>query len=413
MNNIQTSDSLVVGQVYTRNDLKKLFNITDATINTGIFQPKNHASIWLFITEDKTTDRTQYHDLLEEDTLSMQGQTSGRKDDLIISHMKNGLEIILFYRKIKYEFDKAGFRYEGNFSYKSHLGDKPTTFLLNRINNKKFKHGNKRTWELAIDAITSLGGSATQQDILKHIATRHSDYIPSNLAPDLTMLSVNQNSRVNLSQNINPRRTDGDNQFDRLFKLGSGVNAKYEFYDPTVHGVWEIYLESENNKLAVRSLNDAIIVKALEHAQKEAEASHAFDATSVEDQRKKVLSNIVRRQGQPAFRKALLEAYEGKCAITGCTLTELLEAAHIHPYKGTHTNVVSNGLLLRADIHTLFDLRLINIDPDSLNVFVSEKLVGTDYEYLQNVRIRSPNKKIDAPSYDALKWRLILTTEKN
>lgn len=75
MNNIQTSDSLIVGQVYTRNDLKKLFNITDATINTGIFQPKNHASIWLFITEDKTTDRTQYHDLLEEDTLSMQGQT--------------------------------------------------------------------------------------------------------------------------------------------------------------------------------------------------------------------------------------------------------------------------------------------------------------------------------------------------
>ncbi|EPX9373082.1 hypothetical protein [Yersinia ruckeri] len=75
MNNIQTSDSLVVGQVYTRNDLKKLFNITDATINTGIFQPKNHTSIWLFITEDKTTDRTQYNDLLEEDIISMQGKT--------------------------------------------------------------------------------------------------------------------------------------------------------------------------------------------------------------------------------------------------------------------------------------------------------------------------------------------------
>lgn len=404
MNNIQTSDSLVVGQVYTRNDLKKLFNITDATINTGIFQPKNHTSIWLFITEDKTADRTQYHDLLEEDILSMQGQTSGRKDDLIISHMKNGLEIILFYRKRKYEFDKAGFRYEGNVSYKSHSGEKPATFLLNRINNKKFKHGNKRTWELALDAITSLGGSAAQQDILKHITTQHSDYISSNLAPDLTMLSVNQNSRVNLSQNINPRRTDSDNQFDRLFKLSSGVNAKYEFYDPTVHGVWEIYLESENNKLAVRSLNNAITAKALEHAQKEAEASHAFDATSVEDQRKKVLSNIVYRQGQPAFRKALLEAYDGKCAITGCVLTELLEAAHIHPYKGAHTNVVSNGLLLRADIHTLFDLGLIRIDPSSLKVCISKKIIGTDYESLKNISIYSPTLEKNRPYLNALRW---------
>lgn len=299
MDNVRTSDSLVVGQVYTRNDLKELFNITDATINTGIFQPKNHRSIWLFITEDKTTDRTQYHDLLEKNSLTMQGQTSGRKDELIISHRESGLEIILFYRKRKYEFDKAGFRYEGNFSYESHYGEKPTTFLLNRIHST----GYSRTGELTLDAQTT---------------------------------------------------------------------------------------------------------KALENAQREAEASHAFDATSVEDQRKKVLANIVRRQGQPAFRKALLKAYEGKCAITDCSLTELLEAAHIHPYKGAHTNVVSNGLLLRADIHTLFDLGLINIDPDSLKVCISEKLVGTDYEYLQHRRIRSPSNKIDAPSYDALKWRLEL-----
>ncbi|EOB3111711.1 HNH endonuclease, partial [Yersinia enterocolitica] len=92
---------------------------------------------------------------------------------------------------------------------------------------------------------------------------------------------------------------------------------------------------------------------------------------------------------------------------TGCALTELLEAAHIHPYKGAHTNVVSNGLLLRADIHTLFDLGLINIDPDSLNVCISEKLVGTDYEYLKKLRVKLPIKNIDSPNHDALKWHLI------
>lgn len=89
-----------------------------------------------------------------------------------------------------------------------------------------------------------------------------------------------------------------------------------------------------------------------------------FDPTSLEDGRQKIKQMVTLRQGQPAFRKALMMAYERRCAITGCTIEAVLEAAHISPYDGKKTNDVTNGLLLRADIHTMFDLGLIKVYGD-------------------------------------------------
>lgn len=65
------SEQLELGVVYTRGDLRTLFEIHDATINNGIFHPKGYDSVWLFVTERKTPDRTQYVDTLEDDTLQM------------------------------------------------------------------------------------------------------------------------------------------------------------------------------------------------------------------------------------------------------------------------------------------------------------------------------------------------------
>jgi hypothetical protein len=50
---MKTSESLVDGAIYTRSELREMFNIRDATINTGIFRPKGHDSVWLFVTEKK------------------------------------------------------------------------------------------------------------------------------------------------------------------------------------------------------------------------------------------------------------------------------------------------------------------------------------------------------------------------
>jgi len=129
----RTSDHLTVDEIYSRARLRELFEITDATINTGIFQPLGHESVWLFVTEKKTADRTQYEDKLEGDVLEWDGQTSGRKDDLIIGHRNRGLELLVFYRREKYEFADAGFRYEGPFEYVSHRGSEPAHFRLQRV----------------------------------------------------------------------------------------------------------------------------------------------------------------------------------------------------------------------------------------------------------------------------------------
>ncbi len=87
------------------------------------------------------------------------------------------------------------------------------------------------------------------------------------------------------------------------------------------------------------------------------------DANLGEDLRARAYREVVRRQGQRLFRRRLLDAYDNRCAVTGTVEPNVLEAAHIHRYMGPHSNIESNGLLLRADIHTLFDLYLLTIEP--------------------------------------------------
>jgi putative restriction endonuclease len=127
-----TSEQLKYGNLYTREDLSRMFGITDATIKTGIFRPKGHDSIWLFVTKEKTPDRTQYNDDLRGDDLFMEGQTRGRKDRLLIEHEDRGLELVLFYRKTRFEHPGAAFRYEGRFKYIDHTGSNPARFHLKR-----------------------------------------------------------------------------------------------------------------------------------------------------------------------------------------------------------------------------------------------------------------------------------------
>lgn len=80
------------------------------------------------------------------------------------------------------------------------------------------------------------------------------------------------------------------------------------------------------------------------------------------------------RRGQPEFRLLLLDVYSTTCAISGCHDAQALEAAHIIPHAENEDYSVSNGILLRADLHRLFDQHLISIDPRSGTIAVSSKL---------------------------------------
>lgn len=127
-----------------------------------------------------------------------------------------------------------------------------------------------------------------------------------------------------------------------------------------------------------------------------------FDPNAEEDTRLKVVAAVHRRQGGVRFRRALLGAYRGACAMTRYDAAPALEAAHIIPYRGPQTNHTTNGLLLRADMHDLFDLGLIAVDVDSMGLLLAKELAGTTYESFAGQQLWMPPEVELRPNMEAL-----------
>lgn len=141
----------------------------------------------------------------------------------------------------------------------------------------------------------------------------------------------------------------------------------------------------------------------------EADAEEVLEADPAQpideyDERRRVVRQIVARRGQREFRSRLLDAYGGCCAITGCDAQAVLEAAHLIPYRGPNSNSPENGLLLRADIHTLLDLQLLSVRPDDLTVVVSASLTHTHYATLEGALLRRPSGSYRGPGRRELEF---------
>ncbi len=115
------------------------------------------------------------------------------------------------------------------------------------------------------------------------------------------------------------------------------------------------------------------------------------------------------RLGQGAFRVMITDAYERKCAISGERTLPVLDAAHIKPYEKSGPHFISNGLLLRTDLHKLFDKGYLTITNDH-KIEVSRKIKeefenGRDYyKYHGNILTTLPPRQIDRPSQSFIEW---------
>lgn len=114
------------------------------------------------------------------------------------------------------------------------------------------------------------------------------------------------------------------------------------------------------------------------------------------------------RLGQGTFRFHVSRAYEGACAVTGEHSGPVLEAAHIKPYSEEGVHEVSNGLLLRSDIHRLFDGGYTTVTSD-FRFLVSKRLKqeyanGKTYYPLHGQRIALPQADADRPTKALLEW---------
>jgi predicted restriction endonuclease len=127
------------------------------------------------------------------------------------------------------------------------------------------------------------------------------------------------------------------------------------------------------------------------------------DPASLADSRLSISQTAVDRPGQPAFRASVLDAYAGRCAVSGTPQEEVLQAAHIFPYNGPETDHITNGLLLRADLHILFDLGLWSISSD-FQVEISSQVTSKAYLRLQGKAVTRPKDERYRPLASALRF---------
>ena len=114
------------------------------------------------------------------------------------------------------------------------------------------------------------------------------------------------------------------------------------------------------------------------------------------------------RLGQGAFRLTVTDAYDRRCAVSGERTLPILDAAHIRAYGDGGEHDAANGLLLRTDIHRLFDLGYVTVSDDN-RFEVSHRLKadfdnGRHYYDLHGSPVRGPQTGYAPPSADALAW---------
>jgi hypothetical protein len=147
-------------------------------------------------------------------------------------------------------------------------------------------------------------------------------------------------------------------------------------------------------------------------AQKPRRKIPPFDPSdaSTAELKKRIVELRNARQGQPEFRSALMDAYGAKCAVTGSAIKPLLEAAHIIPYadNGKNSCHVQNGILLRTDIHTLFDRQFIAFRPvkGGIEIQISASLRHKEYQQFDGGILCPPAYEDQFPSLKALNIRL-------
>ncbi|MBE9511300.1 MAG: HNH endonuclease [Bacteroidetes bacterium] len=154
-------------------------------------------------------------------------------------------------------------------------------------------------------------------------------------------------------------------------------------------------------------IEEKIIKHKLFETQPESKSQLVLESKEADRYGKEILTRV--RLGQSAFRVLITDAYTRRCSISGEKTLPVLEAAHIKPYEKSRPHFVSNGLLLRADIHKLFDKGYITIT-HKYNIEVSRRIKeefenGRDYyKYHGKDLICLPKREIDKPRLEFIDW---------
>jgi len=175
------------------------------------------------------------------------------------------------------------------------------------------------------------------------------------------------------------------------FAVSNQVGKTFDSEEGAGRRIWDAVCERLKASPAARLEEDTATVAAIE--------SNGFGKPQI----------VLPRLGQGLFRVIVTEAYARKCAITGERTLPVLEAAHIKPYSVVKRHELSNGLLMRSDLHRLFDEGYLTVDPKDRCIVVSKRIKaefenGKDYYKLEGQMIREPNEVWAKPSQDNLEF---------
>jgi putative restriction endonuclease len=175
------------------------------------------------------------------------------------------------------------------------------------------------------------------------------------------------------------------------FKLNTVQGKGYDAETGTGRELWTAVEERLRLQPAAQLIEETATIAAID--------SHGFGKPQI----------VLPRLGQGSFRIVVTEAYERRCALSGERTLPVLDAAHIKPYSVLQRHEVSNGILMRSDLHRLFDEGYITIDPADRKILVSPRIReefqnGKEYYQLHGQPIREPLQSIYRPHSDNLDY---------
>lgn len=175
------------------------------------------------------------------------------------------------------------------------------------------------------------------------------------------------------------------------FKLNTVTGKGYDSEAGTGKELWEAV-----SARLVRSRSEALEPGTATIAAIE---THGFGKPQV----------VLPRLGQGLFRILVTDAYTRRCAMTGERTLPVLDAVHIKPYALVKRHEIPNGLLMRSDLHRLFDFGYLTVDPTARRILVSKRIKeefenGRDYYKLHGQALREPAQNWAKPSVENLEY---------
>jgi hypothetical protein len=167
--------------------------------------------------------------------------------------------------------------------------------------------------------------------------------------------------------------------------------------------------DSNRTNVKVLRWNRVVVDKTVAVASTIDSEDSAAAGEAIAKQQRAFAEQVI-RPGQAEFRERLDLVYGAQCCVTGCPVPYALQAAHIVPFaEDASSNAPTNGLLLRADLHALFDSNQMAIQPTTFVVFFApEATVWPEYSSLHGrckLREPQPGFSRDAPSPQSLRLR--------